>query len=97
MDSLADDMQQSLVAGVVPGDLLNENVFLLRSRERWSDRAKIVSRLAFTPGPEEWRWVALPEWAEWLYRPIRLARAARYLPRLVQRAVSSKGGFERKG
>jgi hypothetical protein len=88
---LADDMQRSLVAGVVPGDLLSENVLLLRARERWSDRAKIVSRLAFTPGPEEWRWVALPAWAEWLYRPIRLARAARYLPRIVQRAFSSRG------
>ena len=85
---LADNMQRSLFAGVVPEDLLSENVLLLRSRERWSDRAKIISRLAFTPGPEEWRWVPLPEWAQWLYRPIRLARAARYLPRIVQRAFS---------
>jgi len=93
---LADNMQRSLWAGVSPEDLLSENVLLLRSRERWSDRVKIVSRLAFTPGPQEWRWVALPEWAEWLYRPIRLARAARHFPRIVQRAFSSTGGFERK-
>ena len=93
---LADDMLRSLVAGVVPADLLGENVLLLRARERWSDRAKIVSRLAITPGPEEWRWVDLPEWAEWFYRPIRLARAARYLPRIVQRTFSSRGGFGRK-
>jgi hypothetical protein len=86
---LADNMQQFLFAGAVPRDLLIENIFLLRSRERWSDRVKIVSRLAFTPGPQEGRWVALPGWAEWLYRPIRLARAARYLPRIVQRAFST--------
>jgi hypothetical protein len=94
---LADDMQRSLTAGVVTEDLLGENVLLLRSRERWSDRAKIISRLAFTPGPQEWRWIALPEWAEWLYRPIRLARAARYLPRILQRAFSFRRGFAGKG
>ena len=93
---LVDDMQRSLVAGLVPCDLLSENVLLLRSRERWSDRAKIVSRLAFTPGPEEWRRVALPEWAEWLYRPMRLARAARYLPRIVQRAFLPGAGWREK-
>jgi hypothetical protein len=83
---LADSMQRSVCAGVMPEDLLSENVLLLRSRERWFDRAKIVSRLAFTPGPEEWRWIALPEWAEWLYPPLRMARAARYIPRILQRA-----------
>ena len=87
---LADNMRQSLCAGVLPEDRLDENFLLLRSRERWSDRVKIVSRLAFTPGPQEWCWVALPEWAEWLYRPIRIARAARYFPRIVQRGFSSR-------
>ena len=85
---LTERMQQSLFSGADPDDLLIENVWFLRSRESWSDRVKIVSRLAFTPGPEEWRWVALPEWAEWLYRPLRLARVARYIPRIVQRAFS---------
>ncbi len=83
---LAETMQRLVYAGAISEDLLSENVFLLRSRERWSDRVRIVLRLAFTPGPEEWRLVTLPEWAEWLYRPLRLARAARYLPRIVQRA-----------
>jgi hypothetical protein len=83
---LAENMQQSVCSGVAPEDLLAENVWFLRSRERWSDRVKIVSRLAFTPGPEEWRVVALPEWAEWLYRPLRMARALRYVPRIVRRA-----------
>ncbi len=85
---LAENMQQSVCSGVAPEDLLTENVWFLRSRERWSDRVKIVTRLAFTPGPEEWRVVTLPEWAEGLYRPLRMARAARYVPRIVQRAFS---------
>ena len=85
---LVDNMQQSVCSGVAPEDLLTENVWLLRSRERWSDRVKIVSRLAFTPGPEEWRLVALPDWAGWLYRPLRIARAARYIPRIAPRAFS---------
>ena len=85
---LAEYMEQSVFSGAAPQDLLTENILFLRSRERWSDRLKIVSRLAFTPGPEEWRMVALPEWAEWLYRPLRVARAARYFPRIVRRALS---------
>jgi hypothetical protein len=90
MRGLVDNMQQSICSGAAPEDLLSENVWFLRSRERWSDRVRIVSRLAFTPGPEEWRVVALPEWAEWLYRPLRMARAARYVPRIVQRTFSSR-------
>ena len=87
---LADHMEQSAFSGTAPEDLLTENVWFLRSRERWSDRVRIVSRLAFTPGPEEWRLVVLPEWIEWLYRPLRIARAARYVPRIVRCTVSSK-------
>lgn len=87
--AMGDSMGQMLLSQAVPADLLSENILLLRSRERWFDRAKIVWRLALTPGPEEWRQVDLPEWADCLYRPIRLARAARYLPRIAQRAISS--------
>lgn len=86
--TLVDHMHQSLFSGSSPEDLLTENVWFLRSRERWSDRAKIVSRLAFTPGPKEWQMAKLPDWAAWLYRPLRLARAARYLPRIAARAFS---------
>ena len=85
---LADHMRQSLFSGTSPEDLLTENIWFLRSRERWSDRAKIISRLAFTPGPEEWRIAKLPEWAGWFYRPLRLARAARYIPRIAKRTLS---------
>ena len=85
---LADHMERCVFSGIAPEDLLTENVLFLRSRERWSDRVKMVSRLAFTPGPEEWRVAAFPEWAEWLYRPLRVARAARYVPRILQRALS---------
>ena len=52
---LADDTQRFLFAGVIPEDLLSENVLSLGSRKRWSDRVKIVSR---PPGLQEWRWVA---------------------------------------
>lgn len=87
---LADSMERMLRLGTMPADLLSENLLLLSTRERWLDRVKIVSRLAFTPGPEEWRSVALPKSAELLYRPIRLARAARYLPQLAKRTFSSR-------
>jgi hypothetical protein len=30
----------------------------------------------FRPGPEDWDWIALPSWAEWLYRALRPARLA---------------------
>src|SRR5579862_2095928 len=85
---LADHLRQSLFSGTSPEDLLTENIWFLRSRERWSDRAKIISRLASTPGPEEWRIAKLPEWAGWVYRPLRVARAARYIPRIAKRALS---------
>ena len=80
---------------VIPEDLVSENVLLLDSRKRWSDPVKIVSPLAFTPGPRlaGSRW---PEWAEWLYRPIRRGRATRYFPGIAQRALSSRCSFEGK-
>jgi Uncharacterised nucleotidyltransferase len=86
--AIAESLRRVLWTRATPADLLSENILLLRSRERWFDRAKIVWRLAFTPGPEEWRQFELPEWADCLYRPIRLARAARYLPRIAQRIFS---------
>jgi hypothetical protein len=83
---LADQMTRILGgAEMASEDLLTETILLVRSRERWSDRAKIVSRLAFTPGPQEWRSIALPGWAKCLYLPLRVSRAARYLPRIARR------------
>lgn len=48
---------------------------MLRSRERWRDRARFLWRLATTPGPNEWSAVRLPDWAFPLYRLVRFYRA----------------------
>jgi hypothetical protein len=40
----------------------------------------------FRPGPEDWEWIALPSWAESLYRVLRPARlAVKWAKRLVKR------------
>jgi len=54
---------------------------MMRLRERWSDRAKFVSRLTATPSVSEWKSVRLPETLFPLYRGVRVAR-------LMRRAVS---------
>lgn len=37
----------------------------------------------FRPGPEDWSWISLPSWAEWLYRVLRPFRlAAKWAKRL---------------
>ncbi len=47
---------------------------MLRLRERQIDRLRFVSRLAFTPGPSEWKAVRLPQRLSPLYRLVRLSR-----------------------
>jgi hypothetical protein len=79
-------MAQSLYAGAPPADRLTANFVLLRCRERWSDRILTTLRLAFTPGPPEWLRVPLPWVLLWMYPLVRLARALRYLPRVLRRA-----------
>jgi hypothetical protein len=49
---------------------------MLRLRERPSDRARFVQRLALTPGPSEWNAVQLPGILFPLYRVVRLGRLA---------------------
>jgi Uncharacterised nucleotidyltransferase len=48
--------------------------WMLRLRERASDRARFASRLLFTPGLGEWAWMKLPEPLFPLYRGVRLLR-----------------------
>lgn len=55
---------------------------MMELRERRSDRLRFVTRLAFTPGPSEWRAVRLPPRLFPLYRAVRLARL---LGRVVRR------------
>jgi Uncharacterised nucleotidyltransferase len=47
---------------------------MMRLRERPSDRLRLVARLAFTPGPGEWKAVRLPPHLFPLYRIVRLSR-----------------------
>jgi hypothetical protein len=49
---------------------------MLRLRERTSDHIRFLRRLAFTPGPGEWRAIRLPAPLFPLYRLVRLWRLA---------------------
>jgi hypothetical protein len=49
---------------------------MLRLRERRADRIRFLRRLAFTPGPGEWKSVRLPASLFPLYRLVRLWRLA---------------------
>jgi hypothetical protein len=48
--------------------------WMLRLRERFSDRRRFLTRLAFTPSLGEWAWVPLPDGLFPLYRVVRMAR-----------------------
>jgi hypothetical protein len=54
---------------------------MLRLRENRADRLRFLSRLIFTPGPNEWSTVRLPQPLFPLYRVIRLGRLASRLVR----------------
>jgi len=49
---------------------------MMRLRERRADRIRFLRRLAFTPGPGEWKSVLLPASLFPLYRLVRLGRLA---------------------
>jgi len=55
---------------------------MLRLRERRADRIRFVSRLIFTPGPNEWAAVRLPSTLFPLYRVVRLSRVTARLMRV---------------
>jgi hypothetical protein len=52
---------------------------VMQSRERWQDRARLLIRLALTPGPGEWEAVRIPDWMFALYPAVRIGRLARRL------------------
>lgn len=54
---------------------------MLRFRERAGDRARFVSRLAFTPGPGEWNAIHLSGPLALLYRLVRIGRLGARLVR----------------
>lgn len=65
-------------------DISSPEYFLLmwRLRERWRDRIRFVTRLAFTPGPGEWSALPLPRVLSPAYLLIRAFRlSGKLLPR----------------
>ena len=74
---LADEIAARVEAGVFYEEQ-HPSYFLLmmRLRERPADRARFLSRLAFTPGPGEWKAVRLPRVLFPLYKVVRMARLA---------------------
>jgi len=52
---------------------------MARLRERPGDRIRFISRLAFTPGPNEWSAVKLPRQLNAFYRIVRVWRLGRRL------------------
>lgn len=80
---LGDEVQSRLLSGAVC-DVESTAYFrmMLRLRERRSDQARFLSRLAFTPGPGEWKAVDLPAPLFPLYRVVRLSRLAARAARL---------------
>jgi len=54
---------------------------MMRLRERKADRLKFLQRLAFTPGPNEWKAVRLPAPLFPVYRLVRLSRLVARLVR----------------
>ena len=74
-DSLATEIQRH-IAG--PKEFNVESVayfrLMLRLRENRRDRVRFLSRLALTPGPNEWAALRLPDALFPLYRLVRLWR-----------------------
>jgi len=73
--SLAAEVERGLCQVESPANaLLRRNWFALRSRERPADRARYLLRSAFTPGPEDWSSLPLPQPWFPLYRILRPVR-----------------------
>jgi hypothetical protein len=75
--ALADEITPQLGSAVLHDvESLSYFRLMLRLRERRSDRIRFLRRLAFTPGPGEWRALRLPAPLFPLYRLVRLWRLA---------------------
>lgn len=82
--SLAEDPATPALVDEIQAHIVSEAVFnveslayfrlMMRLRERPADRVRFLQRLAFTPGPIEWRAVRLPGPLFPLYRLVRLSR-----------------------
>jgi AraC-like DNA-binding protein len=75
--AFAEEIAERVIRGVsYEEDQLSYFRLMMRLRERWADRIRFFTRLAFTPGPGEWEMFRLPKSAFPLYRLVRLARLA---------------------
>ena len=75
--ALADEIAPQ-IGRAAPQDVESLSYFrlMMRLRERRADRIRFLGRLAFTPGPGEWKLVRLPARLFPLYRLVRLWRLA---------------------
>jgi len=79
---LAEEVQTHIVSpGAYDVESLAYFRLMMRLRERQADRLRFLTRLAFTPGPSEWKAVRLPGPLFPLYRMVRLSRLAAKLVR----------------
>jgi hypothetical protein len=78
VDEMLIDEIQSSITGEALYNVESFSYFrlMLRLRERPIDRARFLTRLAFTSGPSEWQAVRLPKPLFPLYRLVRLTRLA---------------------
>ena len=74
-EELVSAVQQHILSeSAVNVEALGYFRLMLRLRERTTDRLRFLTRLAFTPGPGEWKAVRLPASLFPLYRVVRLSR-----------------------
>lgn len=80
--TLADDIAGQILSGTsCDVESLAYFRLMLRLRERGADQMRFLQRLAFTPGPGEWKTVRLPAPLFPLYRLVRLSRLAARIAR----------------
>jgi hypothetical protein len=83
-DPAAGSLVREIATRIVTGVWLNPESLayfrlMARMRERPGDRICFISRLAFTPGPNEWNAVKLPRQMNAFYRFVRVWRLSRRL------------------
>jgi hypothetical protein len=79
-ESLAAKVLQVIKSGVgYDTESIGYFLLMMKLRERWRDRSRFLWRLAFTPGPGEWKAIQLPEQLFPLYPVVRFFRLGKRL------------------
>ena len=82
-EMLTREVREHIVSGKSPNpESLAYFQLMIRLRERTSDRIRFALRLAFTPGPNEWKAVKLWGYMAPLYRVVRMARLGARIGRM---------------